>query len=121
MAEFFVPDVTEEDAKHCGLWGVVAYLGPLFLLTLLVRKRSPLARFHANQGLLLFLFELFCGLIVWLGTWLLAGIYTAMAVVQIIRGFAVLFTLMFMVVGFSNAAKGVAAPLPLLGHITLIK
>lgn len=121
MAELFTPDVTEEDVKRCGLWSILAYIGPLFLLTLLVKKDSPLARFHANQGLLLFLFELVCGLVVGLGFLLLQGLYTAMAVVQVIRGFAVLFTLMFMVVGFSNAAKGQAAPLPILGHVTLIK
>ncbi|MBR4888491.1 MAG: hypothetical protein IKU17_05045, partial [Clostridia bacterium] len=102
MAEFYVPDVTEEDAKHCGLWGVAAYIGPLFLLTLLVRKNSPLARFHANQGLLLFIFEIICALVVVLGTWLFTGMYAVMAVIQLIRGFATLFTLMFMVVGFSN-------------------
>jgi len=121
MAEFFVPDVTEEDAKRCGLWGVLSYFGPLFLLTLLVRRDSPLARFHANQGLLLFLFELICGLVVGLGSLFLTGIYAAMAAVQVIRGFATLFSLMFMVVGISNAVKAQAAPLPILGHITLIK
>ena len=121
MAEFFTPDVTEEDVKHCGLWSVAAYLGPLFLLTLLVRKNSPLARFHANQGLLLFLFELICGLVVGLGLLLLGGLYTALAVVQIIRGMATLFSLMFIVVGISNAVRGQAAPLPLIGRITILK
>lgn len=37
------------------VWGAVSYLWILSLVALAARKNSPYVRFHANQGVLLFL------------------------------------------------------------------
>ena len=121
MGERNVPEITEEDIRRCGRWSLAAYLGPLFLLTLLARKDSPLARYHANQGFVLFLFELVFALLLWLGNLVFAGNVTALAGLAIFRGLGTLFILMFIVWGFSNAIRGLAVPLPLIGDISLLR
>lgn len=36
------------------IWGMVAYVGPLFVFPLLMKQTSAFVQFHAKQGMLLF-------------------------------------------------------------------
>ena len=51
-------EVDAEDADKNKIFGILAYLGILCLIPILVAKDSPFAKYHANQGLVLFLLEI---------------------------------------------------------------
>lgn len=55
-AEFDSKDITDNKVM-----AVLAYIGILFLIPLLAAPNSRFARFHANQGLVLFLAEVVLG------------------------------------------------------------
>ena len=95
------------DAEKNKVMGIIAYIGILFIVPLIAAKDSPFAKFHANQGLLLFL----------------ASIVISMAAhfTPFVGCFLWLVPLVFMVLGIVNAAKGECKPLPVIGGITLIK
>lgn len=84
---------------------VLSYVGPLFLLPLLLHKDNAFVRFHANQGLLLFLAELVVEICLGGVLWLAGAA----------------FCLYCLVLGAKAAAAGKCVKLPLLGDIQLIK
>ena len=110
-------EVTLEDAEQHKMFGVLAYLGPLFLVPLLAAKDSPYSKYHANQGLALFLVIIalsiaftICSYIPFVGMvfdWLHLLLYFGIVV--------------FVILGIVNAAAGKCVPLPLIGGIKLIK
>ena len=52
------------DVEKNKVFGVLAYLGILFLVPLLAAKDSRFAMYHANQGLVLFLFGVAVGIVI---------------------------------------------------------
>ena len=50
-------EVSADDADKNKVMGILAYLGILCLVPIFVAKDSPYAKYHANQGLVLFLAE----------------------------------------------------------------
>lgn len=96
------------------LLAAISYIGILFLVPLLAAKDDAFARYHANQGLVLFIANIaaaIAGFI--LGFIPVIGIIVA----WIIR--IALFVLM--ILGIINALKGEMKPLPLIGGIEMIK
>lgn len=51
--------VDPKDAEENKWWAVLSYLGILFLIPLLAKKDSKFAQFHAKQGLVIAIGELF--------------------------------------------------------------
>lgn len=109
----------EADVEKNKIFGILAYLWVLFLVPLLAASDSPFAKYHANQGLVLFL--------VWL---VIAFVVTVVNIILAWIGIpfigAILFLLyplhlVLVVLGIVNAANGKAAPLPIIGGIQLIK
>lgn len=97
---------------------VLAYIGFLFLVPLLACPNSKFARYHTNQGLVLFLLELAIGVV--------TSIFAFIPVIGPIIGGLIsavggIFTLVLMILGIINAAQGQAKELPLIGKITLLK
>ncbi|MGL4739171.1 MAG: DUF4870 domain-containing protein [Cellulosilyticaceae bacterium] len=101
---------SEQDITQNKVYAILAYLGILFLVPLIVAKDSPYARYHTNQGVLLFL----AGVIV-----------NAMAIIPILGWIAAavgnIILLVFKIIGMLNAFRGEAKPLPIFGHIEIIK
>ena len=100
----FDPDDIEKNKAM----GLLAYI--LFFIPLLAAKDSPFAKYHTNQGLVLFI----CGLIssvVWiipiLG-WIVAPILSLVITV-------------FAVIGIINALNGKAKELPIIGKYRILK
>lgn len=98
-------------------FGVLSYIGPLFIITLIVGN-SQFTRFHANQGLILFIIDAvvgavcgILGIIPFIGG-ILAGI---------IGGVIGLVTLLAAIYGIIGAAQGEMKEIPVLGSITIIK
>lgn len=97
---------------------VLAYIGILFLIPLLACPNSRFARYHTNQGLVLFLLELAIGVVTGiLGIIPIAGLIIG-GLLSAVGG---IFTLVLMIMGIINAAQGQAKELPLIGKITLLK
>jgi uncharacterized membrane protein len=115
-------EVDPDDAEKNKIFGIIAYLFILWLVPLFAVKDSPFAKYHANQGLTLFILEV----AVWI---VLDGLGLALGFV-IPSGFGIiglLFVLIKLavfalaVIGIVNAARGKCVPLPLIGGIKLIK
>ena len=80
---------------------------PTFLIPLLTRKDDDFARYHANQGLSLFLVTMGASA---LGS--ISGIFPVAGTIFGIYG---------MIRGIGNVLKGKKEPLPLIGNWKLIK
>ena len=96
---------------------VLAYIGILFLIPLLACRNSRFARYHTNQGLVLFLLKLAISVV--------TSIFAFIPVIDPIIGGLIsavggIFTLVLMILGIINAAQGQAKELPLIGKITLL-
>jgi len=112
-------EVDAEDAEKNKVFGILAYLGILFLVPLLAAKDSPFAKYHANQGLVLF--------VVWIAFAIVLGILNVvlwavgLGFIGSILSLVYLGFLVLAVMGIINAAGGKCVPLPIIGGIKLIK
>lgn len=112
------PDTTAEfdqsDIQQNKVMAVLAYFGLLFLVPLLAAKESKYAKFHTNQGLVLWIAGLIAGVV--------SSILAVIPVVGAILG-ALISLVMFalMIIGIVNAATGKAKELPVIGKIKLLK
>ena len=104
--------VTSQDK----VMGVLAYIGILFLIPLFAAKDSKFARYHTNQGLVLFLASLLGGVMGALG-----GIPFVGIVFGILGGVIGLIAFVFMILGIVNVVQGKLAPLPFIGNIQILK
>lgn len=83
--------------------GIVAYLTWIGLLIAFLAGDKEGAKFHINQGLVLFLATIVCGIIPFLG-WA-----------------AEIFVFVCWIIGFIGAIQGQEKEVPLLGKIKIIK
>lgn len=105
------PDGAAEaaDIEQNKVMGILAYLGILFLVPLLAAPNSRFAKYHANQGLILFIFGMAGAVVLlvpFLG-WIIGGVIWVAHIV-------------FIIMGIINAAGGKMVPLPLIGQFKLI-
>ncbi len=120
------PDTTahysRDDIEQNKVMAIFAYIGLLFLVPLLAAPNSKFARFHANQGLVLFLFEVAASIILVILGILFVFITPALSVLSTILWLLVwLAAIGLIVLGIMNASSGKARELPLIGKIKLIK
>ena len=116
------PSETAPDTERGKVMAVLAYLGILCVIPLITGsyRKSPLVKWHLNQGLVLF--------ISWIA-WLVASTM----IVYFLRE-AVLVTLftfvrfavwigafILVIIGIINAVRGRMKPLPLIGKIKILK
>lgn len=108
-----VPDNSAtENLEEVKVVAALAYLGILFFLPLVTHPNSKFGKFHANQGLILFLFGVVGGIV--------GGIipFIGWFVITPIVGIA---SLVFFVMGLINALNKEEKRLPLIGGLDLIK
>lgn len=99
-------EYSEEDIANNKVFAILAYIGILFLVPLLAAKESKFARFHANQGLILFIVEI------------IVGILSFIPIIGLLLWIA---TIVLAILGIVNAANGKAKELPLIGKFKLLK
>lgn len=109
------------DVAQNKVMGILAYIGILFLVPLFAAKNSPYSRFHANQGLVLFLLELVYGIVYGILAAIFIWIPVVGTLVITVLGLVSLVFIVLMVLGIINACSGEAKKLPVIGAITLIK
>ncbi|MDR1723409.1 MAG: hypothetical protein LBR84_05650 [Tannerella sp.] len=107
--------VDQKDVQDNKVFAILAYLGILFLIPLLAAKDSPFAKFHTNQGIILFIVSI----IVWV---------LVMVLYRVSFGLGALFSTVlyigiavFAIIGIINAAKGEKKELPIIGKYTILK
>jgi len=115
------PDSTseydEKDINDNKVMGVLSYIGILWLVPLLAAKDSKFAKFHANQGLVLWL----ASLILSVASMILAIIPIVGCVVAILLPVVGIGGFVLMILGIINAAQGKAKELPIIGKYRILK
>ncbi len=126
----------ENDIKDNKIFAFLSYIGPLFLVPVLAAPKSKYARFHANQGLVLFLAEIIIALplkaLDWLNGFIFGNISlfrdwlsfvpAVVGAVISLLGLAVgMLALVLAVIGIINAFQGKATELPFIGKIRILK
>ena len=116
-AQYPVQDIQQNKGM-----AVLGYLGLLFLIPLLAAKDSPYARFHTNQGLVIFLcsavYEVLEKILVSVASLIflpLGGILGG------VLGILSLVFPIYMILGIVYAARGQAKELPVVGKIHILR
>ena len=120
------PDSTEEfdkkDIEDNKIMAILSYIGILFLVPLLAAQNSKFARYHANQGLVLFVADIIVGVATGIVSFVLAFIpilgWIVAALVSLAAGVAIL---ALVILGIINAANGKAKELPVIGKFRILK
>jgi uncharacterized membrane protein len=114
-------EVEAEDAEKNKIFGILAYLGILCLVPIISAKDSPFAKYHANQGLVLFILEIAICILLYIVGIFLAMLPGAFGFLSAIFGLLYLGPLILLIIGIINAAAGKCVPLPLVGGVKLLK
>ncbi len=114
-------EVDPEDADKNKIFGILAYLGILCLIPIIAAKDSPFGKYHANQGLVLFLLEIVIWIVLFVINIVLAMLPGGLGFLSAIFGLLYLAPLVLLVMGIINAAAGKCVPLPIIGGIKLLK
>jgi uncharacterized membrane protein len=114
-------EFSQQDINSNKVMAILAYLGILVLVPIFAAKDSKFARFHANQGLVLFLAEIafyivltIVSAIILAISWKLYFIITILSLVWIVF-------LVLAIIGIINAANGRAKELPVIGKYKVLK
>lgn len=112
----------QNDIESNKVMAVLAYIGLLFLIPLLVAKDSKFAKFHTNQGIVLFIADIAIGVVIGVLAVILAFIPVVGPIIAaIVSGVLGLAIFALMILGIINAATGKAKELPLIGKIKILK
>ena len=115
-------EVDADDAEKNKVMGILAYLGILCLVPILAAKDSPFAKYHANQGLVLFIVWIVLAVALNIIDYVLVTILPGgMGFIVSILSLAYLGLLILAILGIINAAAGKCVPLPVIGGIKLLK
>jgi hypothetical protein len=110
-----------EDIENHKVMAILAYLSILFLMPLLAAPKSKFARYHTNQGVILFIANLLL-MMLW---YILAHFIFYIPVLGFILypiNFLVCYGLIFAGMGYGifNVMFGVCKPLPFIGEMFII-
>jgi len=108
-------DVDKQEAEDGKVISIFAYISILFLIPLFAANDNKFARFHANQGLVLFLTSIAVGIVSNILSWIIWPIGSLVSVVGSLG------ILAFAIIGIINVVQLETKPLPFIGEITIIK
>jgi uncharacterized membrane protein len=100
---------------------ILAYIGILVLIPIFAVQNSPYTRFHANQGLLLFICEAILGILWMIVARAFLFVWGLLTFFSIIFWLISIGLLLLAILGIVNAVNGKAKELPLIGKIRLLK
>lgn len=109
------------DIKNNKILSLFSYIGILFLIPMFAAKDSKFARFHVNQGIVLFIFNIAWSVIDIILSFVLRRIIIVLTVYEILSSVVFLAFLALTIIGIVNACMGKAKKLPLIGNITILK
>ena len=105
----------EENVQVTGsekVMGILAYLGILVLIPLFAARDSKFARYHSNQGLILFIAYLIVGI--------LSAIFSSGFLATVIS-ICYIILCVFSIIGIVNVFKGECKELPWIGKYRILK
>ena len=114
-------DFDKADIEQNKAMGILAYLGPLVFIPMFAAKGSKFARFHANQGLTLFIACVAWSIVYSILNWIILAISWRLYFISSIIGLCSLVFLVLAVLGIVNAANGRAKELPVIGKFKFLK
>ena len=88
---------------------LLSYFWFLFIIPLVTTPQSKFAKFHANQGLILFI------------CWVIASVLVALPIIRYSAFLLYLVGLGYIFIGFTNANNGKAKELPFIGKFRILK
>ncbi len=103
------------------LMGILAYFGFLVLVPIFAAKDDQFARFHANQGLMIFAVEIVASILSSIAGAVAYDVPVLGTIISILSGIISLACFVFAIMGIVSAAKGTMKPLPLIGGIKILK
>lgn len=111
-----------DDINNNKVLALFSYLGLLFLIPLLAAPNSKYAKFHVNQGLILFVVEIVIGIAGSIITTVFSffGVLLS-ALAGLLVSILGLACTVFAIIGIVNAVQGKAKELPLIGSFRFIK
>lgn len=89
------------------LMGVLAYLGPLVIVSYIMAKEDPFVKFHIKQGLVL----LVIGIIIWILNPMFWSFWMLMRILHFI-------ILILTIIGIINVVNGKEKQLPFVGQFS---
>jgi len=114
-------DFDKADIEQNKVMGILAYLGPLVFIPMFAAKGSKFARFHANQGLTLFIACVAWSIVYGILSWIILTISWRLYFISSIIGLCSLVFLVLAVLGIINVANGRAKELPVIGKFKILK
>lgn len=110
-----------QDIQQNKAMAILAYIGLLVLVPIFAAKESRFARFHSNQGLILFIVDVALGILIAVLSAIFLAISWRLVFISTILNLLWLPMLGLHILGIVNAANGHAKELPLIGKFKLIK
>jgi uncharacterized membrane protein len=114
-------EVNAEDAEANTMFGILAYLGPLCFVPLISAPGSPYAKYHANQGAVLFLLWITISIVLYVVSIIVAMLPGFLGFLDAVFGLLYRAPLALLIFGMINAAACKCVPLPVIGGIRLLK
>lgn len=111
------PGSETEDIEKNRAFAIIAYLWILFVVGLIAAPNSKFAKYHANQGLVLFL----ASIIASVGCFVIGIVPVVNMILLLAIPLLWVGWLVLAIMGIVNAAGGQCKPLPMIGHFELIK
>lgn len=112
---------SRQDIESNKVLALFAYLGILFLIPLCGAPNSPYARFHSNQGLVLFVTEVIFGVASSIINLIFDDIPVLGTLMSIVLWLISVVLFVLAVIGIVNAVQGRAKELPVIGSIRILK
>ena len=106
----------QEDINQNKVMAVLAYIVILVLVPLVAAPNSKYARYHSNQGLMLFIAEICLGVVIGIFSW----IPVLNIIIGILGGLVSLLLFVFAIIGIVNACQGKAKGLPIFGKFKIL-
>jgi len=98
-------EVSKKGQKN--ILAIISYIGILCLIPILTKEEDGFVKFHAKQGLVLFIAEIITWVIFYALPYQLWFLYNLLALLWIILS----------IIGIMNVIKGEQKPLPLIGKL----
>ena len=105
-----IPDPA--DVEKNKVFALLAYIGLLFLVPLLAAKDSPFAKYHANQGIILFIASLAMCIVVGFVCAIISFIPFVQCLTCVCAPLPMIAILAYTIIGILNAVNGKMKPLP---------
>lgn len=109
------------DIQQNKAMAILAYIGILVLIPLFAAKDSRFARYHANQGLVLFIVEVIYSVAYFILSFLILSISWRLYFLVSLLGILSIAFLVVAILGIINAANGKAKELPVIGKFRILK